>query len=90
VSPAAVTISVHDHGPGIAPQDRAHLFERFYRSDSAIRKSVPGTGLGLYLCRSIVRAHGGHIWLAKSDENGSTFSFSLPRSLQLPGPTPAE
>jgi signal transduction histidine kinase len=89
VSPGAVTISVHDQGPGIAPQDRAHLFERFYRSESATKKSVPGTGLGLYLSRSIIRAHGGQIWLARSDESGSTFSFSLPRSLQLPGPTTA-
>jgi PAS domain S-box-containing protein len=86
IAPGAVTISVHDQGPGIAPHDRPHLFERFYRSETASKKSIPGTGLGLYLSRSIIKAHGGNIWLAHTDAQGSTFSFSLPRSLQLPGP----
>ena len=80
VTPDTVVISVSDEGPGIAPEDQEHLFERFYRSESAVRKSIPGTGLGLYLCKSIVEAHGGKIWVSGDGQKGSTFNFSLPRT----------
>ena len=51
---------VRDHGPGIAPEDRPHVFERFYRAESA--RSKPGSGLGLAMVKQIVDAHGGSVW----------------------------
>jgi PAS domain S-box-containing protein len=80
VTPDTVVIGVSDEGPGISQEDQERLFDRFYRTESAVRKSIPGTGLGLYLCRSIVEAHGGKIWVTSDGKRGSTFSFSLPRT----------
>jgi PAS domain S-box-containing protein len=75
-----VEISVTDQGPGITPADQARIFERFYRTESAVRKSIPGTGLGLYLCKSIIEAHGGNIRVESDGAHGSTFRFQLPRT----------
>lgn len=80
VDDANVVISVSDEGPGISAEDQEKLFQRFQRLESAVRKSVPGTGLGLYLCKSIVDAHGGRIWVESNGKSGSTFRFSLPKS----------
>lgn len=81
-----VIVSVSDSGMGIALRDQEHIFERFQRSDDDGAKSRPGAGLGLYICRAIVEAHGGHIWVESTLRQGSTFSFSLPREekAQLP------
>jgi PAS domain S-box-containing protein len=76
----SVIIAVSDEGPGIAPEDQERLFQRFQRLEGAVRKSIPGTGLGLYLCKSIVEAHGGRIWVESDGRKGSTFRFSLPRT----------
>jgi len=74
-----LTVSVTDHGVGIAPEDAAHLFERFYRADSDVTRATPGVGLGLYICKSLVEAHGGRIWVESAGTGqGSTFSFTLP------------
>ncbi len=69
-------VSVTDQGPGIAPEDLRHLFERFFRAETA--KPAQGLGLGLYITRLIVEAHGGRIWAESQVGKGSTFSFSLP------------
>ena len=60
-SPSQVTVSVDDQGPGIAQADLPHVFERFYRANSDLTKRVKGTGLGLYLAKAVVEAHGGQI-----------------------------
>jgi signal transduction histidine kinase len=70
-----VLISVGDHGPGIAPEDLPHIFDRFYRSASV--RGTEGLGLGLYICRKLVDAHGGRIWV-ESHASGSEFHVALP------------
>jgi PAS domain S-box-containing protein len=71
-------IYVEDHGIGIAPEDQQRLFERFYRVDNRLRRETQGAGLGLYLSRAIVEAHGGRIWVESQPGRGSRFSFTLP------------
>lgn len=71
-----VIIAVSDHGLGIAPEDLPHLFDRFYRV-GRVRKAE-GTGLGLYITKRLVEAHGGRITVESAVGQGSTFSFSLP------------
>jgi signal transduction histidine kinase len=79
VRPDEVLISVVDQGIGIAPQDLNKLFERFFRA-SHRHHQVVGTGLGLPISDSIVRAHGGRIWAESKVGSGTTLSFTLPRT----------
>jgi signal transduction histidine kinase len=81
-----VIISVSDSGMGISLREQEHIFDRFHRAGSNVTQTTPGAGLGLYICRAIVEAHGGHIWVESTLHEGSTFSFSLPRveKAQLP------
>jgi signal transduction histidine kinase len=76
-----VTLSVQDHGMGIAEPELKHIFKRFYRAPSRSRSQVKGTGLGLFIVRAIARAHGGEV-SAVSDGvgHGATFTLELPRS----------
>ncbi len=78
VLPAQVTVCVSDEGPGIDPRDVPHIFDRFYRSNTAV-KQTKGAGLGLYLARAIVEAHGGRIWADPKVDRGARICFSLPR-----------
>ncbi|HEX2949748.1 MAG TPA: ATP-binding protein, partial [Armatimonadota bacterium] len=75
-----VEITVSDRGQGIAPEDVPHIFERFYRAHG-VRKGE-GLGLGLYITRMLVEAHGGRIWVESTMGKGSTFSFTLPVAQQ--------
>jgi signal transduction histidine kinase len=77
-----VEVRVADVGVGIPPEHRDHVFERFYQADGDIgRRRFGGLGLGLYISRAIVDAHGGRIWAAPNAEDGagSVFGFRIPR-----------
>ncbi|HEY3376698.1 MAG TPA: PAS domain S-box protein [Armatimonadota bacterium] len=71
-----VEIAVSDQGPGIPPEDLPHIFERFYRAKWA--RKTEGIGLGLYITRMLVEAHGGRIRVESAVGKGSTFFVSLP------------
>ncbi len=74
-----VEVAVHDSGPGIPPDEQALLFERFSQTSSG--KSVQGgSGLGLVICRHLVEAHGGRIWVESEPGRGTCFTFRLPRN----------
>ncbi|MDO8969537.1 MAG: HAMP domain-containing sensor histidine kinase, partial [Saprospiraceae bacterium] len=75
-----LVVSIADNGMGIKPQDMEHIFERFYRADkSRSRQEGGGSGIGLTIAQSLVRAHGGRIWVeSKGEGKGSNFYFSLP------------
>lgn len=73
-----VVVGVSDQGIGIPEEHQPHVFEKFHRVQDERSRHVQGTGLGLYLCRKIVEAHGGRIWLESKPGQGSTFLFSLP------------
>lgn len=73
-----VQIDVIDQGMGISNDDQANLFQRFFRSESVINSNISGTGLGLYITRLLVEAHGGEIWVESQVGAGSTFSWTLP------------
>jgi two-component system phosphate regulon sensor histidine kinase PhoR len=81
-----VTIGVSDSGPGIPKHDQQRIFERFFRVERYRGKESGSTGLGLAICRHIVRSHGGAIWVEsprKDMSSGSTFFFTLPASETL-------
>lgn len=73
-----VQICISDHGPGFDPMDVPHAFDRFYRADHS-SKTSKGTGLGLFLSKSIVEAHGGKIWIDENYHKGAKICFTLPR-----------
>ncbi len=72
--PKMVELSVADDGPGISPEVQQRMFEPFYTT----KKEGEGTGLGLYICRSIVSDHGGQIWVESMPGEGTTFHIRLP------------
>jgi signal transduction histidine kinase len=73
-----VRFSVSDEGPGIPASQQERVFEKFYRLDPNMTQGVGGTGLGLYICRELVGAMHGDIWVQSVPGQGSTFSFELP------------
>ncbi len=81
---STIVVRVSDDGPGIAPEELPHLFERFYRAARGQQRRSGGIGLGLAICKAFVEAHGGRIW-AESDEQGTSFAFSLPAAPAVDG-----
>jgi PAS domain S-box-containing protein len=80
IKPAAgeLTVSIRDYGQGIASDELSLVFERSYRTKNAVSGSGQSYGLGLYIARRIIEAHGGRIWAESEIGVGTTFSFSLP------------
>lgn len=72
-------VSISDSGIGIPAEDIPHLFQKFYRVDNSDTREIGGTGLGLYLCRKLVDALGGRIWVESTHKHGSTFFVEIPR-----------
>jgi signal transduction histidine kinase len=78
VDPDGVVVRVRDRGPGIEPDQRDRIFDRFYQVDQSDTRRVGGVGMGLYICRRAAERLGGRIWLEKSDASGSVFAVRLP------------
>src|SRR5271165_660371 len=76
--PGCVYISVSDTGRGIGPDAKALIFERLYQDPDSVDNNRSGLGLGLFICREIVRLHEGRIWVSSELAQGSTFTFTLP------------
>jgi len=77
--PATATLRVRDQGIGISPAERKRIFKRFYRIPGAMSTRVKGTGLGLFIVRSVVARHGGKVFVeSDGDGKGSTFIVQLP------------
>lgn len=83
-----VAVSVTNQGRALCPDELSHLFQRFQRTSSAKLQGIAGTGLGLYITRSLVEAHGGHVAVECTAEGRITFRFTLP-ALGRPARPPA-
>jgi two-component system sensor histidine kinase KdpD len=84
----ALRVEVADRGPGVAPGDVERVFDKFYR---AREREGGGVGLGLAICKGIVAAHGGRIWVEPRDGGGASFRFTLPLAPKAASPpAPAE
>jgi signal transduction histidine kinase len=86
---ALVQVSISDTGIGMSNDQIASLFTMFHQVDSSSRRAHEGVGLGLYICKRLIDAHGGQIWVRSEPERGSTFSFTLPRAAAQPQAEPA-
>jgi len=78
VDPRSVTVYVRDPGVGISERDQERIFERFFRVDGTLSRATQGTGLGLYLAKAVIDAHGGSIHVTSKPGIGSTFYFTIP------------
>ena len=73
-----IMLAVSDEGIGIPAEEWERIFERFHRVENEITRRMRGAGLGLAVCKGIVEAHGGRIWVESQPGAGSTFCFTLP------------
>jgi len=81
-----VRLMVEDTGTGIAPEEQEKIFDNFYRGDEAQRQGIPGTGLGLGICRRILELHNRQLELESTPGKGSSFFFTLPCYEEEPDP----
>ena len=79
---AVVRIDVSDTGMGISPEDQERLFTKFFRADNSSTREVSGSGLGLYITKHLIEAHGGRIWASSQLGQGTTFSITWPKAGQ--------
>ncbi len=84
-----LSLEVVDQGLGIPKQELKRLFQKFQRVRSPGHLAIPGTGLGLYICRLIIEGHGGRVWVESEPGQGSTFGILLPRQPRAASPPPA-
>lgn len=78
----SIFVKVQDEGPGLPPGEEHRVFDRFF---TRVRRGTsPGLGLGLYICRGIIEAHGGRIWCENVPSGGAAFLFSIPRPEEPP------
>jgi len=80
-----VRFTVHDSGLGIPPDEQSRIFEKFYRLDPDMKQGIGGTGLGLYICRELVRRVDGRIWVESDGATGSRFVVEIPREGRAAG-----
>jgi K+-sensing histidine kinase KdpD len=73
-----VQINVSDQGPGIPSDEHKKVFKAFQRGAKEEKGSAQGAGLGLAICKGLVEAHGGRIWIKKKATPGATISFTIP------------
>jgi signal transduction histidine kinase len=73
-----VRLYVSDEGIGIPPGEQERIFDRFHRVDNRLARQTPGTGLGLYLVKAVIEAHGGRVWVESTPGHGSVFWIELP------------
>jgi two-component system, OmpR family, sensor histidine kinase MprB len=79
-------VTVLDRGPGVAPEDQPHLFDRFFRSVNA--RSRPGSGLGLSIVREVAQSHGGTVFAETRDGGGAAIGFTVPVDASTSAPAP--
>ena len=80
LSPRSVAVAVSDSGQGIAPQNLARIFDRFFREDRDKSRAIGGAGLGLAICKWIAESHGGAIRARNDERGGAVFIVELPLS----------
>jgi signal transduction histidine kinase len=84
----AIIIRVRDHGIGVAHQAAERIFDQYERAVSP--REFGGLGLGLFICREIIEAHGGHIYMRNRDDGGAEFEIAMPKAPRAPLTTPGE
>ncbi len=78
VADGQMIMSIADYGPGISANEKERIFDKFYRVLGTQQKGKEGSGLGLAVCRGLVEAHGGRIWVEDQERGGAIFRFTLP------------
>ena len=73
-----ILFSIKDTGVGIPKKEQRYIFQKFFRAENALKERTRGSGLGLYVCRSIIKRAGGRIWFDSREGEGTTFYFTLP------------